>query len=50
MCPHSTYIIMKMETHVKQQRTDNVYTLVIMQLQLWLELPGFVLTRLRYVE
>lgn len=35
---------------MQRQRTDNVMTLVITQLQYWLELLGFSLRRLRFVE
>jgi len=35
---------------MQSQRTDNVITLVIMRLQYWLELPGFLLRRSRFVE
>lgn len=37
------------ESEMTQQRTYNVYILVIMQLQLWLELLGYVLRQVRYV-
>lgn len=53
ICKSKMYMLCKHignnESEMTQQRTYNVYILVIMQLQLWLELLGYVLRQVRYV-